>query len=290
MKYKVGNKVRIKSIDWYNLNKGPLSKAVELINGPRFIEQMSCFCNKIMTITDIKENVYRMKEDDSTFDWTDDMIEGIVEEIKLESKFYTGDIVYSTTWQRNVIILEILPNGFYKVGDIHGSSWFKTHETFLCKEKIDIPYQNIPNSTELIKHEISLPDGYIFKDDSGNVINTTKIVLEKKNKYPKTYEECCKILNCAEHYKLALCYYTDKFDALYHLLICRDAYWKIAGWKPVYEAGVDNDFYCIYTFNGEIYKTSISHRNALLAFPTAEMRDAFYENFKELIELVKELL
>ena len=28
----------------------------------------------------------------------------------------------------------------------------------------------------------------------------------------------------------------------------------------------------------------------ILAFPTKEMRDAFYENFKELIESVKELL
>lgn len=41
----------------------------------------------------------------------------------------------------------------------------------------------------------NLPDGYIFKDETGNVINSTKIVLEKKQpKYPQSYEECCKIL------------------------------------------------------------------------------------------------
>ena len=30
--------------------------------------------------------------------------------------------------------------------------------------------------------------------------------------------------------------------------------------------------------------------NKILAFPTEEMRDAFYENFKDLIEQCKELL
>ena len=45
------------------------------------------------------------------------------------------------------------------------------------------------------KVEIIRNDGYIFKDENGNVINATKIVLEKKKKeYPKTYEECCKVL------------------------------------------------------------------------------------------------
>ena len=44
-------------------------------------------------------------------------------------------------------------------------------------------------------NEIRLPEGYIFKDENGNVINATKIVLEKKKKeYPKTYEECNRIM------------------------------------------------------------------------------------------------
>lgn len=32
------------------------------------------------------------------------------------------------------------------------------------------------------KFEITLKDGYQFKDENGNVINATKIVLEKKQK------------------------------------------------------------------------------------------------------------
>ena len=45
-------------------------------------------------------------------------------------------------------------------------------------------------------NEIKLPEGYIFKDENGNIINATKIVLEKKKKeYPKTYEECNRIMS-----------------------------------------------------------------------------------------------
>ena len=48
---------------------------------------------------------------------------------------------------------------------------------------------------DLLINEIKLPEGYIFKDENGNIINATKIVLEKKEKeYPKTYEECDKEL------------------------------------------------------------------------------------------------
>ena len=40
-----------------------------------------------------------------------------------------------------------------------------------------------------------------------------------------------------------------------------------------------------------IYSIDVeNYRNTFLAFPTREMRDAFYENFKELIDTVKELL
>ena len=54
---------------------------------------------------------------------------------------------------------------------------------------------NLNDFMDMLNNEIKLPDGYIFKDENGNIIDTSKIVLEKKEKeYPKTYEECCKIL------------------------------------------------------------------------------------------------
>ena len=150
----------------------------------------------------------------------------------------------------------------------------------------------------------TIPNGYELQEDG------YFSWVEKKKEYPKTYEECCKVmgvnhtndLDICEHcdYKTEITYYEDslleKIEALYRLIICRDAYWKIAGeemglgkpWEPDYtEKAVK---YCLRTNYCRIVQTRTSHDNHPFSFPTEEMRDAFYENFKELIESCKELL
>ena len=151
--------------------------------------------------------------------------------------------------------------------------------------------------SEWLRHEILLPNGYEFRDENDNVINAQKIVLEKKKpKYPKTYAECSDILSV----------YTDpdisgyKGEILWtfqKLLICRAAYWKIAGeemglgkpWKPDW-TNLECDKFCIWVDVGDITLRDVLRCQHILAFPTSEMRDAFYENFKDLIEECKELL
>ena len=175
----------------------------------------------------------------------------------------------------------------------------------------------------MLINEINLPEGYIFKDENDNVINTTKIILEKKKKeYPKTYEECCEILDVCSGETLQygdlsistdgdLSISTDYEFNLYEflenfrkLLICRDAYWKIAGeemglgnpWKPDWKNSEERR-YSIVNIEGDINlpettltKWILKVTNKILVFPTEEIRDTFYENFKELIEQCKELL
>lgn len=118
--------------------------------------------------------------------------------------------------------------------------------------------------------------------------------VKKKPKYPKTYKECRAILDymvgCMSGYKSSL------LASLQSLLVCRDAYWKIAGeemglgkpWKPDWTSG--KPFYCVSVSGNIIGKGKWYTDNKFLAFPTEEMRDTFYENFKELIESCKELL
>jgi hypothetical protein len=152
-----------------------------------------------------------------------------------------------------------------------------------------------------IEYFFELPDGYIFKDENGNVINATKIVLEKKKKeYPKTYEECCKVLGYDDRETYCI-FHTGAderlFEALYRLKVCRDAYWKIAGaemelgkpWEPDW---LDDDTKKYVITSSKVFETfgGLGYINYILTFPTEEMRDAFYENFKELIEQCKELL
>ena len=153
------------------------------------------------------------------------------------------------------------------------------------------------------------PEGCQFVDENGNVINAQKIVLAKKKKeYPKTYQKCCKELNIAVRDLDILDNMLDTTEMVYSknldrllnsfrkLLICRDAYWKIAGekmglgkpWEPDWTSYESK--HIIYYEGDCICFDDIMHANTILAFPTAEMRDAFYENFKELIEICKELL
>lgn len=58
-------------------------------------------------------------------------------------------------------------------------------------------------------------------------------------------------------------------------------------WEPDWEL---EGCYVIVNCRGDIDTHKQWHLNTLLAFPTEEMRDAFYENFKELIEECKEFL
>ena len=122
--------------------------------------------------------------------------------------------------------------------------------------------------------------------------------VKKKPKYPKNSYKCLEVLGVES---IPFDFSTFNKDVIYkfqELLVCRNAYWKIAGeqmgldkpWQPEYAALEDNTYFTIQTFNDEIDRSATSHRNAILAFPTIEMRDTFYENFNILIEQCKELL
>ena len=129
-------------------------------------------------------------------------------------------------------------------------------------------------------------------------------ITEKKKEYPKTYEECCEILQYNKYLTVYPPFDADipNYDALHlfdlletlrKLRICRDAYWKIAGeemglgkpWRLT-DSGI---CYSISYWAGKILPDT-TEKWCILTFPTKEMRDAFYENFKELIEQCKELL
>ena len=140
-----------------------------------------------------------------------------------------------------------------------------------------------------------IPDGFEF-----DVVVDGKIILKPiKPKYPTTYEDCCEIIVISRHdVEIDLPHtYQQKMFNLFKLIICRDAYWKIAGeemglgkpWEPDWKY-LNRKSYCIYNSKNNIVKNVIYAENKILAFPTEEMRDTFYDNFKDLIEQCKELL
>ena len=262
-------------------------------------------------------------------------------------------------------------------------------ETRTDNELVEEEVGLVDNLSSRWVNEFNLPEGYIFKDENGNVINAQKIVLEKKKKsaireeqidnaaqeyidsdnavltysdgfceqtdhpfvraafkagaewadndvtqddcskapkltsedysngrfgyrlpagfkakltereliltpekpeYPKSLLDCENVLNGVRKDRKKLLH---KFN---ELLICRDAYWKIAGeemglgkpWEPDWNNVSDK--YCIYFVSGYAWSKECQTRQCPFAFPTAEMRDAFKENFDPDIEICKEFL
>lgn len=141
------------------------------------------------------------------------------------------------------------------------------------------------------KVELIIPDNWEFKELEGKIFGIRK-------QYPRTYEECSKILQTSCTRVSAPGYRECQISYFQELLICRDAYWKIAGeemglsgsWVP--ENPAKHYIFVIDNFGGMIRKNEVVSKtvNRILFFPTKEMRDAFFENFKDLIENCKEFL
>ena len=380
MKYKVGDEVLVKSLDWYYKNRDRMEQ-VDCGNAC-FIRSMTKLCEKKVTISSVLPTleVYHIKEDDGTFNWTDEMFEGLAEE-ESEKKLSVEswkpskeemDVLYGLAYITNQYdehkeeiitrLYQDLKREFFNGSsyenmfpdtedDVRRRSTIQVLEYARSldnynqygKEDIDknivwlekqdkkpqgksapeainernIDSQNYLKPTNKVEpkfragESFNLPQGYQFVDENGNIINAQKITLEKKEKmYPKTYGECCEILGVDPHNFLTItnCYegevettdyeksLSSKFVSLWGLRICRDAYWKIAGeemglGKPwEYDCNSEDFTPAIIYRSGFVQKVEIQYRNAILTFPTDEMRDAFYENFNELIGRCKELL
>lgn len=84
MKHKVGDKVQIKSIDWYYTTK----------NSTGFVTSMKQYCGKIATITKIRfARNYNLDIDGEFFIWTDEMFEENIKD--MEAK----EIVLPKGWE-----------------------------------------------------------------------------------------------------------------------------------------------------------------------------------------------
>ena len=316
MRFKVGDRVRIKSLDWYHENKTVHGDV--WFDNAVFVGGQSLYCGCELTIRLVTDDHYYVIEND--YYWIDEMIEELVEE-ETKPKFKVGDKITNGNVTLTILTLSsdryVVEDNFGECGTLYFNSQdgWKIVEEESEKKLSDESwrYKNIFDPSQY-PQSFECPEGYIFKDENGNVINATKIVLEKRKKeYPKTYLECCDILGIQDIISQGVNgYLKDKLEALQKLLICRDVYWKIAGeemglgkpWKPDYTNPNKKRFAIhSYVVRGEdgVYRLipvyyKIGERQDtlgeryILEFPTEEMRDAFYENFKELIEMCKELL
>jgi hypothetical protein len=157
--------------------------------------------------------------------------------------------------------------------------------------------------------ELIIPKGWEFKRKDNKMFG-----VRKQPQYPKTYEKCCKIMGINPNYeicireqntdgKLSNIEYSQNMlkilDTFKKLLICRDAYWKIAGeemgldkpwdpWEPNYSD--DSLKHYIYFYEKHIsINSTISHYHILI-FPSKKITEIFAENFTYLINECWQLL
>lgn len=200
---------------------------------------------------------------------------------------------------------------FYHNGVLRSSSCYGLKS---CKQVEPKKINQNPLLQQLKKYFEETPRDVIEKEwneyDKYNEIGpTVNEYLEYVNKsrqpqYPKTYEECCGILKIPNDERYididVPLDYNKLLSAFTELLICCDAYWKIAGeqlglgkpWEPDWKGESWRQLkYCI-TVNGdgEIEKRITQFDRKIFAFPTEEMMNAFYENFKDKLEICKEFI
>ena len=136
------------------------------------------------------------------------------------------------------------------------------------------------DNDKIITFEI--PKGYKLKQRIFD-----KFVFERMNDRPTDIKEASEILGISTFQ--TECYHRWLLEKLQQLLMFRDAWWKMADdWKPDWNE--ETDKFTISNKCNKIYLNNTAWYAEVLSFPTAEMRDEFYDNFKELINEVKELL
>ena len=199
------------------------------------------------------------------------------------------------------IVMDVIKDG-YIFNDGKKYSFNDQHHYEKSNREVINPMKNV--LAELLEHIKTTPKEELEREfneleEWSNVGPTVEEFMtfcecvNKKTKYPKTYEECCQHLGCDNKIKMEL------IGQFIRLINARNAYWKIAGeemgldkpWDLVYGCG-EWGYWIEYDINAnKIYcQDSRILFNRLLVFPSEEMRDAFYENFKDMIKKCKELL
>ena len=152
------------------------------------------------------------------------------------------------------------------------------------------------------RKEIIIPQGWEIDKVEDNKV----ILKESKKELPKTWEECIAKIRDLEYIDRN-CIYKATFSAeaasnhmndipiglgkpmlaLCQLLVCREVYRQ--GWKPNWKDDKEIK-YCIERVENYITKETYELTARVLSFQSAEIRDEFLENFRDLIEEAKELI
>lgn len=251
MKYKVGDRVKIQSLERYNKYKnryGDINYGCE--TEILFTSEMSSFCGQVVTITRVRYigcvRFYHLVEDNGAHLWVDGMFEGLVEEESIIDLTVKGEEIKER--------IEIaIPEGYEYV--------IESGKIIFTKKKKEYPKIYEECCTVLHFHY----DHYLTYDDEKD-INPTK----EEEEFIDLMDVFSRLIVCRNAYW--------------------KIYGEENGLGKPWEPTNDKYSYIITRCCNEITTYRTAGNSVVFEFPTEEMRDAFKENFKEEIEKCKELL
>lgn len=183
----------------------------------------------------------------------------------------------------------------------------KNYATTKCV--ICVGSNNFKSKNTMNELKIKIPQGMVIDTDNSNLANGIIKFKPMEKQLPKTWEEYCDThpITNDEYYltssseieertresrgifsdrNLGTRQTCEAVLALMQLIQLRDCYND--GWKPDWK-NYGYKYCIINTHNTTIAAASITD-SRVLAFKTAELRDQFLNNFKELIEVAKPLI
>ena len=105
MKYKVGDKVRIKSLEWYNERKNWLGHVVHDDFYNTFVSSMIAYCGMEANITEVEGSHYILDVDNGDWWWQDFMFEEPIQESECTKQQLVDDSNYE---QLKEITIELI--------------------------------------------------------------------------------------------------------------------------------------------------------------------------------------
>jgi len=105
MKYKVGDKVRIKSLEWYSKNKNGLGNVSHYDTNNTFVSSMSSYCGMTANITEVEGSHYILDVDNGDWWWQDFMFEEPIQESECTKQQLVDDSNYE---QLKEITIELI--------------------------------------------------------------------------------------------------------------------------------------------------------------------------------------
>lgn len=228
MKYKKGDKVRVKSLEWFNINKGD-DGDVLCDDAVHFTPDMTPCCSKIVTISEVFLSYgYSIKGSFKDYIWTDEMFEGFAEpDIKITIAIPTDNVLEKDSIrveyneESNEVILTADKENTYKprVGDYvtllpsYSNTSIKAiivgisdsnHLTYI-KVSTNSSYDICECDTSIVKINLATPEEKQVMNtilSYCNVVwNPTKYKLEQKRWRAKESEYYYYITNIGEVYK-----------------------------------------------------------------------------------------